>query len=201
MAGEAKDDRGLISVAEYARRNGLKRNTVAYWCNRDLLPGAIKVPAVRGSFCGYKYMIPQDARPERYATEAKKEAEAKGMVSTGEYARQAGVKAKTVLKWCQIGWLQGVEKVQRGNGYQYMIPRDAKPKKTYNPKMARQKKPAETAQPEPPRPPKVWTEREINLHIRRYCGTRTYQQLSQDTGLSVEEIRRRYERLHRTYGV
>lgn len=86
-----------------------------------------------------------------------------------------------------------------------MIPEDAKhPKKQPYPENVKRTKPKpkpDQNKPEMPEQKKAWTEREINRHIRRYCGTRTYRQLSEEMGISTEEVRRRYERLHRMYGI
>lgn len=200
MKKQKREEAEMLTVQEYARRHRFKKNTVTYWCRQNMLPGAVRVPANRGGFCGYYYMIPANALPT-YQTPGFKRP--KGMLTSSEYAEKMGVKIARVLKWCEKGQLKGIRKVPYGQGYRYMIPEDAELEKRYYPheREAQPPKPKPEKPPEPPKPQKVWTEREISLHIMRYCGTRTYQQLSNDLGLSVAEVRRRYDRLHEIHGV
>lgn len=186
----------LLSISQYAQLHGIKKSRVAYWCNQKKLKGVVLEKSKSGGYQGYQYMIPADAEPCSDAITEKP-----GMVKASEYADMHGVAAKTVLYWCSKGMIEGVEKVKRGQGFQYLIPQNAAPRKPYRPQKKRKTKPKEPPKPKEPKPKRVWTEREISLHIRRFCGTRTYQQLAEQMGISVQEVRRRYDLLHDKYGI
>lgn len=190
----------MIGIAEYAKRNGVPRNTVAYWCQKGMLKGVVKQPDAKSGFAKYIYLIPKDAEPQKQtaANIAKKQ----GMLTASEYARRMGCSKKTVANWCWKGLIPGAVKAEKGEGfYFWMIPEGAKVTKPYHPPKARHRKAPEEPAAEKPKPKRPATERGINLHIRRFCGTHTYRQLAEDLGMSTEEVRRRYERLHRLYGV
>lgn len=197
MCDQHQTNSEMLSVTEYAKRHGKNRNTVVYWCKNDMMPGVSRIPAEHGGFCRYKYMIPADAQPKKKEPNIDREP---GMMTTSEFAKKMGVKTSRVLKWCEKGKLKGICKVPCATGFRYLIPENAEPEKRFYTQQ-RKAKPPKPKPPEPPKTKKVWAEREINLHIRRYCGTRTYQQLSNDLEISVEEVRRRYERLHGLYGI
>ena len=54
----------MISLTSFAEKNGYKRTTLALWCQKGLVPGAVKTP-YRNSSTGYAYLIPEDAIPIR----------------------------------------------------------------------------------------------------------------------------------------
>ena len=120
------------------------------------------------------------------------------LLTVDQYSKKLGFHRQTVWLWCKNGVLPGAVKAQsKKTGYVkfvYLIPEDAVPvrlKRNYVRKSPPKPKPMV-----PPTPkPKLKTEREKNLHIRKYCGTHSIRSLAQETGLSVEEVRMRYERL------
>lgn len=190
----------MISIAEYAKRNVVPRNTVAYWCQKGMLKGVVKQPDAKSGFAKYIYLIPQDAEPQKQTAE--NIAQRQGMLTAAEYARRMGCSKKTVANWCRKGLIPGAVKAEKGEGFFFwMIPEGAKVTKPYKPQKARQKKATETPAMEKPKPKRKMTEREISLHMIRYCGTRTYKQLAEETGKSVQELRAKYDHLHERLGI
>ena len=109
------------------------------------------------------------------------------MVTTAEYAEIIRKSPKTVHDYIKKGYLQGVvkEPLQVFGRYRYMIPRDARPQFP--------KKDLTPARP--------LTRREQYDIVRKCCGTKTYGELSQMTGLKLKEIRAMYEHIHKKYGI
>lgn len=123
------------------------------------------------------------------------------MLTTAEYAERYHYRPKSVAYWCKTGKLQGVvketSKTRGFAGFRYMIPEKQAletPKRDYV-----RTAPKKMA---PPTPKVVLkSNREKMKHILKYCGVKTYKQLSMDTGWPVMEVRRVYDELHEALGV
>lgn len=123
------------------------------------------------------------------------------MLTTVEYAEKYHYRTQSVAYWCKTGKLKGVVKEPletRGfAGFRYLIPEQQMletPKRDYVRKM--QKK------IDPPTPKVVLkSNREKMQHILKFCGVKTYKQISMDTGWPVMEVRRVYDELHEALGV
>lgn len=109
------------------------------------------------------------------------------MVTAAEYAEIIHKRPETVLSYIKKGYLQGVTKepLKVFGRFRYMIPRDAQP---------------QFPEPEPP-PTRPLTRREQYALVRKYCGTKTYGELSRLTGATLQEIRAMYEHIHSKYHV
>ena len=55
---------GMISAAEYAERNGYKRQTVLYWCKAGWIEG-VRKEETRLFGGKMRYLIPEDAKPQK----------------------------------------------------------------------------------------------------------------------------------------
>lgn len=119
------------------------------------------------------------------------------MLTVGEYAEKHNCSSKTVWHWCKTGRLQGAIKEPNAGGayagFKFRIPEDAEP---FPPKRVYERK----APPKPkprvaPAPKKLNTDHDKSMHIRKHRGTKSIRELAKDTGLTTEEVRRRYERL------
>ena len=164
--------REMIGIAEYAKRHGVPRNTVAYWCQKGMLKGVVKQPDPQNRNAKYIYLIPADAKPQKQTLESI--AAKQGMITAKEYAQRIGCCKKTVVYWCWCGKIPGAVKAKNESGADFwMIPEGARVTKPYKPQKARQKKATEAPAMEP-KPKRKLTEREISLHIRRFCGTHAY---------------------------
>ena len=68
---------------------------------------------------------------------------------------------------------------------------DKKPKEQKRPEARKQEYPLKS----------LVTPHDKSEHIRKFCVTRTYRQLCLETGMSHEEVRRVYNRLHERYKI
>lgn len=135
------------------------------------------------------------------------------LIKVAEYAEKHGYKPATVSYWCRKGILPEARKMFTGkNGVAsciYMIPEDAKPireKRSYRKKLAEED--TEQQPEKKPKAPKIEyplkslvTHHDKCEHIKKHCIDRTYAQLRRETGMSLAEIRRVYDRLHEVYGI
>lgn len=121
------------------------------------------------------------------------------MVDIKEYMLLHNVDRTTVSWWCKTGRLPGAVMVNtdmQGMCHKkYMIPADAVPVK-------RNRQYTRKTPPKPkPKQRREMTEREKNLYIAKYCGTKTYREIADALEMDVMEVRRRYDRLHEKLGV
>lgn len=117
-----------------------------------------------------------------------------------EAAQKWGISEKTVLYHITLGHVKGAQKIIADGVKRYDIPPDAE--RPLNQPAGRKKKQPPTLLPPEPLPPLVpLTLQEIEGHLRRFATSHTYKQLQQELGISREEIREIYDRLHAKYGI
>ena len=128
------------------------------------------------------------------------------LLNVKEYAQKHGYNRKTVLYWCGMGLLKGAVKVETGKkgnaGLIWMIPEETRLERKYH-KWKPKPKPKKTLEAKGAEFPlkSLVTQHDKSEYIKQHCVDRTYRQLCKETGMSMAEIRRVYDRLHEVYGI
>lgn len=114
------------------------------------------------------------------------------MLTTEEFAQKCGCTRQTVGNWIRKGYIKGAIYVKPpGERGMYMIPDDArKPRVTSGPyplgKWVQVVKPKMRLA-------------DAYIYLRRHALTKTYRQISDETGYPVLVLRQMYDKLHELY--